>query len=124
MYATGGEHPHRGVCREFLAKAVGGRVQAVTSVEVLQEILHRYVSLGRIDFGCDVYDQMVEACPKILEVKLQDLYLARDLLCQYKGISARDAIHAAVMLNNGIQHIATFDKGFDCIPGIKRLPFA
>jgi uncharacterized protein len=124
MYATGGEHPYRGVCREFLAKAVGGRVQVVTSVEVLQEILHRYVSLGRIDVGCDVYRQVVAVCRQVLDIKLQDLNLARDLLCRYKGISARDAIHAAVMLNNGIQHIATFDKGFDCIPGIKRLPFA
>ena len=124
MYSAGGEHPHRAVCREFLDKASRGKVEAVTSVEVLQEILHRYVSIGRIDLGCGVYDRIVEACPKIFKIEVQDLHLARDLLCQYKGISARDAIHAAVMLNNDIEYIATFDKGFDCIPGIRRLPFA
>ena len=32
----------------------------------------------------------------------------------------RDAIHAAVMLNHKVNSIATFDKGFDQIPGIQR----
>jgi predicted nucleic acid-binding protein len=37
------------------------------------------------------------------------------------GISARDAVHAAVMLNHEIGSIATFDTGFDRVPGIRRL---
>jgi predicted nucleic acid-binding protein len=37
------------------------------------------------------------------------------------GISPRDAIHAAVMLNHEIEWIATFDSDFDRIPGIRRL---
>jgi predicted nucleic acid-binding protein len=34
----------------------------------------------------------------------------------------RDAIHAAVMLNNDVARIATFDSGFDQIDGIERVP--
>lgn len=37
------------------------------------------------------------------------------------GISARDALHAAVMLNNDVEWIATFDTGFDRVAGIRRL---
>jgi len=37
------------------------------------------------------------------------------------SISARDAIHAAVMINNGLEWIASFDKGFDSVPAIRRL---
>jgi predicted nucleic acid-binding protein len=37
------------------------------------------------------------------------------------GISARDAVHAAVMLNHEIGSIATFDAGFDQVPGIRRM---
>jgi predicted nucleic acid-binding protein len=37
--------------------------------------------------------------------------------------SARDAIHAAVMLNRGIEWIATFDADFDRVPGIRRFAF-
>jgi predicted nucleic acid-binding protein len=31
---------------------------------------------------------------------------------QHQGLSARDAVHAAVTLNRGIEWIATFDAGF------------
>jgi predicted nucleic acid-binding protein len=34
--------------------------------------------------------------------------------------SQRDAVHAAVMLNNDVKRIATYDTGFDEIPGIRR----
>jgi predicted nucleic acid-binding protein len=37
------------------------------------------------------------------------------------GISARDAIHAAVMLNHDVEWIASFDTGFDGVPGIRRV---
>jgi predicted nucleic acid-binding protein len=124
MYSAGGEHPLRGVCRDFIRDAAEGRIEAVSSVEVLQEILHRYVSIGRLDLGCEVYASLVEACARILPIEMKDMDLARDIVCEVNGISARDAMHAAVMLNNGIEYIATFDQGFDRIPGIKRLNFA
>jgi predicted nucleic acid-binding protein len=34
----------------------------------------------------------------------------------------RDLIHAAVMLNNDVGTIASFDGGFDQVKGIERLP--
>jgi predicted nucleic acid-binding protein len=36
-------------------------------------------------------------------------------------VSVRDAFHAAVMINRGIEAIATFDAGFDRVSGIRRL---
>jgi predicted nucleic acid-binding protein len=42
------------------------------------------------------------------------------LVCGAIGPSTRDAVHAAVMLNNEVEWIATFDAGFDEIPGIRR----
>lgn len=46
---------------------------------------------------------------------------ARDLLTAHEGISARDAIHAAVMINQQVEWIASFNAGFDRIPGIRRI---
>ena len=34
--------------------------------------------------------------------------------------NARDAIHAAVMLNHEMSQIATFDEGFDRVEGLVR----
>lgn len=36
-------------------------------------------------------------------------------------LSARDAIHLAVMEQRGIQRILSFDAGFDNLPGVVRL---
>ncbi len=46
---------------------------------------------------------------------------ARDLLASHSGLSARDALHAAVMEHHGIPRILTFDHGFDGLPGIERV---
>mgnify|MGYP001010696449 FL=1 len=56
----------------------------------------------------------------MLPVTLADTDRARALLPGLKGVSVRDAIHASVMLTNGISKIATFDEGFDRIPGVRR----
>jgi len=90
-------------------------------VEVLQEILHRYVGLKRPDLAAEVYELFIEVCPVVLPVTLPDTDRANGLIEALSGISVRDAIHAAVMLNNEIVEIATFDSGFDQIPGLKRL---
>lgn len=46
---------------------------------------------------------------------------ALDLMSEVDGLSPRDAIHAAVMLHHEVEWIATFDSGFDRVPGIRRL---
>lgn len=121
MYVAGKEHPHREPARRLLAKVQRGQVEGCTSVEVLQEILYRYSALRRLDLAQEVYDAFVQICPVVLAVTLAETDLARNLLTDVEGISARDAVHAAVMMNNGLEWIASFDRGFDHVPGIRRL---
>jgi predicted nucleic acid-binding protein len=124
MYVAGREHENRDRARRFLDRVQDGKVEACTSTEVLQEILYRYSSLGRLDLASEVYDLVVEICPVVLEVTLADTDRARDLICAVTGISARDAVHAAVMLNHEVEWIATFDTGFDRVKGVRRLRMA
>lgn len=120
MYVAGREHPLREPAKRFLEGVRSGQLEACTSTEVLQEILYRYAGLQRIDLAGDVYDSFVEICPAVLPVRLPDTDRARQLLAAQEGIGVRDAVHAGVMLNNGIRLIATFDAGFDRINGIER----
>jgi len=55
-------------------------------------------------------------------VALADTDRAKALLTTVKGLTARDAVHAAVMLNNAISRIATFDEEFDRVAGVTRIP--
>jgi predicted nucleic acid-binding protein len=122
MYVAGREHPLRAPARRLLEQVRAGDVEACSSTEVLQEILYRYAGLKRLDLARDVYNLFVALCPVIFPVTLADTDRARDLLGAGSGVSVRDAIHAAVMLNNGVRHIATFDTGFDRVEGIERVP--
>jgi predicted nucleic acid-binding protein len=38
-----------------------------------------------------------------------------------RRLSARDALHVAIMERHGIDRILSFDSGFDGLPGISRL---
>ena len=121
MYASGVDHPHKAAAERILGQAESHEIDAWSSVEILQEILHRYTCLGRLKVASQVYDLFLVTCPNILPVTLADLNRARDLLAAVPTLRSRDAVHAAVMLNHGIEYIATFDRDFDRIPGIKRL---
>lgn len=121
MYVAGRDHPLREPARQFLRRARGGEFGIRTSTEVLGESLHRYTALGRVELAVSVYDLFVEVCPVVLPVTLADTDRARELLPGSAGLSVRDALHAAVMLNHAVSEIASFDEGFDRIAGIRRV---
>jgi predicted nucleic acid-binding protein len=119
MYVAGREHPHREPSLRFFEAVRDNKIEACSSTEVLQEILYRYSALHQFDMARDVYNLFVALCPIIHPVTLADTNGARDLVAEQR-LSARDALHAAVMLNRGIKWIATFDRDFDRVAGIRR----
>jgi predicted nucleic acid-binding protein len=121
MYVAGRDHPSREPARRFLERVQAGEVEACTSTEVLQEILYRYSGLGRLDLARQVYELFVQVCPVVLPVTLADTDRAKNLLTGITGVSARDAVHAAVMINNDLRQIATFDAGFDRFGDLERV---
>lgn len=120
MYVAGRDHPNREPARRFLERVRAGEVEGCTSTEVLQEVLYRYAALRRLDLAGDVYDLFVQLCPVVFAVTLADTDRARAMLARETSIGVRDAIHAAVMLNNEVTSIATFDAAFDHVPGVSR----
>lgn len=121
MYVAGRDHPLREPARRFLERSRAGTIELCTSTEVLQEILYRYTALERRDLAASVYDLFVQLCPVVFPVTLADTDRAKAMMVTGKHVTARDAIHAAVMLNNAVEHIATFDRGFDGFDGITRV---
>lgn len=122
MYAAGGPHPHKDPSLQFLARVQRGEIQAVTSTEVLQEILHRYHRLGRPEVARQVYDLLVQLCAEVLPVTIADTDACVDLLREVEG-SVRDALHVAVMRNNDVDSVATYDAGFEVF-GVRRWSLA
>jgi predicted nucleic acid-binding protein len=121
MYVAGRDHPNREPARRFLDRVRTADVEGCTSTEVLQEILYRYAALQRLDLAGEVYDLFVQLCPVVFAVTLADTDRARAMLSRSSPVGVRDAIHAAVMLNNEITAIATFDSAFDRVSGVSRV---
>jgi len=122
MYVAGSEHPNRQPSARFLERVRRGEIEACSSTAVLQEILYRYTALGKRHLAREVYNLFVDLCPVVLSVTLAETDRARDLLMEVPTLSARDAVHAAVMMNHEVTWIASFDAGFDQVPGLQRLP--
>lgn len=58
---------------------------------------------------------------EVLAVELEDVEAARGLLREHEGLSARDALHVAVMKRHGVRRVMSFDSGFDRVEGIERI---
>jgi len=121
MYAGGREHPHKAASAAFIEKVAAGAIMAVVDVETLQEILHRYHSVGRRAEGALVYDRARLVFPEALPITAAVTDLARRLLARYAHLSARDAVHAAAAEAYGIAEICTFDRHFDQVAGLRRI---
>ncbi|MGH9604602.1 MAG: type II toxin-antitoxin system VapC family toxin [Terracidiphilus sp.] len=121
MYLVGAPHPHKTGARRWLEELVAGQERLVTDAEVLQEILHRYVSIARPDAIQPAFDALLGVVDEVISVDRAAVERAREIVLGRKGLSARDAVHLAVMQIRGIERILSFDRGFDGFPGITRL---
>src|ERR1700676_1840136 len=121
MYLVGVAHPHKSDAQRWLEKLVSDRQRLVTDAEVLQEILHRYVAINRRDAIQPAFDALLGIADQVLSVDAAAAYRAKDILMGHQQMSARDALHVAIMEQHGIERILSFDSGFDGFPGISRL---
>ncbi len=120
MYLVGGDHPNRETARRLCERAIIDEERLVTDAEVLQEILHRYVAIGRRDAIGPAFDAILGIADAVLPIELADVQRARGLLATPR-LQARDAIHVAVMQRHGIGRILSFDTAFDNVTGLERL---
>ena len=121
MYLVGAPHAHKSDARRLLERVVTERQRLVTDAEVLQEILHRYVAIDCRDAIQPAFDALLGIVDQVLAVDRAIAELAKQIVLGYRQLSARDAVHLAVMQHHGVEQIMTFDSGFDGFPGIRRL---
>ena len=121
MYLVGASHPRKSDAQRRLEKLVSERHRLVTDAEVLQEILHRYVAINRRDAIQPAFDALLGIVDQVLAVDRAVAERAKEIVLGHRHMSARDAVHLAVMEQHGVERILTFDSGFDGFPGITRL---
>jgi len=121
MYVVGGAHPNKVAAQRLLEKALLDRQRLVTDAEVFQEILHRYICINRRDAIQPAFDALLALVDEVIPVGREIVENAKQIVLGYRQLSARDAVHLAVMRHHGIDQVLSFDIGFDQFSGITRL---
>ena len=121
MYLVGAPHPHKLDSQRLLENAISAGERLLTDAEVLQEICHRYVAIDRRDMIQPAFDALLGVVDEVLPIEGADVAAAKDVVLRYAALSARDALHVAVMVRHGVPRIMTFDRGFDAHPDVRRL---
>jgi uncharacterized protein len=121
MYLVGAPHPHKRDAQQILERCLSEGERLVTDVEALQEILHRYVAIDRRDAIQPAFDALLGVVDEVFAVELANLERAKGIVLGNSRLSARDALHLAVMERHDVSRILSFDSGFDGFPGIIRV---
>ena len=110
MYAVGRPHPLRAPAREFFADSRRRRVPLCTSAEVLQELAHAYLPVGRLGTLDAALALVARAGVQVWPLEEADVTLAHQLHEQHPELAARDLCHVASCRRRGVGELMTFDR--------------
>jgi predicted nucleic acid-binding protein len=111
VYAVGGPHPLRDPARAFFSEALAEGTPLATSAEVLQELLHVYLPVNRLDTLDAALTLARGLVGTVWEVEAEDVMLARSLVTAHPGLGARDLVHLACCTRRDCNQLKTFDRG-------------
>jgi predicted nucleic acid-binding protein len=115
IYAAGRPHPLKEPCARIIRLAAEHPRAFFTDAEVLQELLHRYLALRLWPQGREVLKRFSAVMHERVEpVYATDVEAAAVLADRYatSGLSARDLLHAAVVIRVGAEKVISADRGF------------
>gem|GEM_PF-111602 len=122
MYLVGAAHPNKEAARRLLTSSIERGERLVTDAEVLQEILHRYAAIRRPEAVPPALAAVLGVIDEVFPVERADVERAAGVLLSHRGeVSARDALHVALMQRHGVSQVMSFDRGFDRFAGLTRL---
>jgi hypothetical protein len=91
----------------MLERALSLAERLVTDAEVLQEICHRYAATERRKAIQPAFDALLGVVDDVFPIDREAAEAGKDIVLRYPMLSARDAVHAAVMDLRGVDRIMT-----------------
>jgi predicted nucleic acid-binding protein len=109
VYAVGREHPLREPASAALRERLADGVPMATSAEVLQELLHLYLPVGRSE-TLDAALRLARDLTTVWSVESSDVIAARELAATEPGLGARDLLHLVMCRRYAVDELLTFDR--------------
>ena len=117
MYAVGRSHPLRESAREFLVECHRSRTPLCTSAEVLQELVHAYLPVARLQTLDAALSLIVRSGAEVWPLEYEDVTLARQLHEQFPALGARDLCHLASCRRRRVREVKTYDQALQAVMG-------
>jgi hypothetical protein len=121
MYLIGAAHPHKAEAQVILERLIAAGERLVTDAEMLQEILHRYTAIHKREAIGPAFQLTLDIVDEVIPIEKAEVLRAGEIAQNRALMSARDALHIAVMERHGIRSIFSFDADFDRWPGLQRI---
>lgn len=121
VYAKGVDHPLRDPCRKLIAAIAERQVEATTTVEAIQELVHvRTRRRGRAD-AATLGRDYAELLSPLLAVTREDLDRGLALYERSERLGAFDAVLAAAAEAAGAEALVSADDGFAELKAVKHV---
>lgn len=121
MYLVGAAHRHKTDSQMLLERLIAVGERLVTDAEVLQEILRRYTTINKRDAIEPALRAILDVVDDVIAIEKRDVLRAAEITRNPALLSARNAVHVAVMERHAIGTLLSFDADFDRWPGLKRI---
>lgn len=106
----------------MLREAQAGRLDAVISGEVIQEILHRFTGTERHADGVARAEAAMHMFRPVPSIDHGVMHRTTDLARRHPAARARDLVHVATCLAYDLEAIVFPDEDLDRIAEVRRLP--
>jgi predicted nucleic acid-binding protein len=118
IYAKGTDHPLRDPCRELVQAIADRRIDATTTVEVVQEFVHMRARRRSREDAAALGRDYAELLSPLLSVTNDDLTRGLAWYEQSDRVGAFDAMLAAAASAAGARAVVSADTAFSEVDGV------
>ncbi len=112
VYAKGSDHPLRSPCRELIAAIADGKIEASTTVEVIQELVHVRARRRNRSDAAALGRDYAELLSPLLTITADDLTTGLGLFERNDSLGAFDAVLAACAARTEARALVSADTAF------------
>jgi predicted nucleic acid-binding protein len=120
VYAVGGDHPLREPSVRLLTAIEDGRVEATTTVEVIQEFAHARARRRARTDAASLARDFAQSLSPLLLVDEEILERGLRLFARHR-LGAFDAVLAAAALARGADALVSPDRAFAIVPRLRHV---
>ena len=121
VYAVGEEHPLREPCRSLVEAIADERVEATTTVEVIQEFVHVRARRRDRSDAAERGRELLRLLGPLITPGDAELALGLRLFEETDGLGMFDAVLAAATMQSQAHALVSADRAFASVRGLTHL---